>query len=222
MSEVQEISINQLQQQGEVNSSGGQSSQTVQKKQQEEKKLTKDITSIYQLPNDYQDNKLVLQVKNPQTAYLYWNYNQDQLEHIAKQAGYQNLSQVPFTLKLIELDTANNYHVTVDLKAKQWYLNDLNPGHTYQVKLGLLDRQGNFYTVMTSNRLLQPRNTISNILDKRWMTVEEEVKQIYWLSGVYSTEDYSSSKVANKLKEVDILALSEAELEKNYSSFELY
>ncbi|GAB6098227.1 hypothetical protein JCM16358_01060 [Halanaerocella petrolearia] len=220
MTKVKELSREQLEEQEYLGSQASSQTSGVAQKKQEDQDSEVDIINLYQIPDKYGINKLALQVKNPTTSYLYWDYSFDQLNKVAYKAGYEDVNQADLVLRVYDLTVDNSHDLDITLDVNDWYLNDLEPGHTYQVKLGILDNEGNFHSFLTSNKSSQPRNSVSNITDTRWMTVGKKQKQIYLLSGLGSTDNYSSVELAEELKEIGLESLSE--IADDYSSAELF
>ncbi|PRX18825.1 hypothetical protein BX659_14116 [Orenia metallireducens] len=227
MSKMQEVNLNQLNNK-EVLSSP-QTSELAQKKMADNEP-NQDNVNQYQIPDSYKENKLVLQVKNPKTAHLYWEYNMDKIDEICHQAGYKGLGDSPLVLRVYNLSLGDNYNVYYDINITSdndsWYLNDLTPANTYEVKLGVLDKFGNIHTVLESNRVSMPTNKISDLLDEEWMTVKETMDIIYLLSGVLARgqEGLSSAELIKKeLRKIsEELELDLYSLEERISSLELF
>ncbi|MGM0471526.1 MAG: DUF4912 domain-containing protein [Bacillota bacterium] len=145
-----------------------------------------DLGAEYELPDKYQLNRMVLQVKNPETIHLYWECTIDKLVEIAQQAGYDNFEEAPLVLRLydwkVEDSEPDYYDVDIMLEHDDWYFNDLEADHTYLVKLGIMSDK--FYTLLESNKVVTPRNQVSDVLDEEWMIVNDKLEKIYDLAGV--------------------------------------
>jgi hypothetical protein len=201
MSEIQEVNLNQLEDK-EVLSSP-QTSELAQKKMANNEP-NQDNINQYQIPSSYGEDRLMLQVKNPKTAHLYWEYRLEKIYKICRQAGYKGLEDAPLILRVYNLSLGSDYNVYYDINItadnNRWYLNDLAPANTYEVKLGVLDKFGNIHPVLESNRVSMPNNKISDILDEEWMTVKETMDIIYLLSGALARgqEGLSSPELIKK------------------------
>jgi len=226
MSKIQEVNLNQLN--NEEVLSSPQTSELAQKKVSDNE-LNQDNINQYQIPNNYGENKLMLQVKNPKTAHLYWEYKLDKVYEVCHQAGYKGLGDAPLVLRVYNLSLGGNYNVYYDIDItadnNSWYLNNLTPANIYEVKLGVLDKFGNIHTVLGSNRVSMPTNKISDVLDEEWMTVKETMDIIYLLSGALARgqEGLSSAELIKKeLRKIsEELDLDFYSLEERISSLEL-
>ncbi len=223
--EVQEESLKQLENE-EMDGSSAKTSELVQKKQFEESEqgLKDGEEDKYPIPQRYNVNKVVLQMKNPKTAHLYWEYTDEKINTILNQAGYNNIDDVHLILRIFDLTTDSDYDIDIAVINDSWYLNDLEPGHSYLVELGIADNEGNFYTIVKSNKVSMSPNTISDEFDEEWMTVKEKLEELYILSGGLLLEEESGQSSLDVIKrletDVDISKLF-SNLEDNYSSAEL-
>ncbi|AGB41548.1 competence protein ComEA-like protein with helix-hairpin-helix repeat region [Halobacteroides halobius DSM 5150] len=202
--------------------SSAQTSELAQKNKEDDKEVTEDIMNIYSLPTNYNDNKLVLQVKNPETAHLYWEYTTEEINKIVFAAGYNSINEVELALRIYDLDTTQQRNITIGLDNDNWYLNNLEPNHNYKVELGIIDKTNKFHSVIKSNQITMPNNTVSDEFSEKWMTVEERVEKIYMLSGgLLAGEGNSSVDVVRKLEEFSELANLASSLNERYSSMNL-
>ncbi|TDX44576.1 DUF4912 domain-containing protein [Orenia marismortui] len=228
MSKIQEVNLNQLKDKEMLTSA--QSSESAPKKNNNE---IEDINlDMNKIPDYYGDNKLVLQVKNPTTAHLYWEYTSARITDVCSKAGYSQGDDIPLILRVYNLSLGRDYNVYYDIDISEshnsWYLNDLKSAKSYEVKLGVLDQFGNLHSVLKSNRINMPANQVSDILDEEWMTVKETMDIVYLLSGVLpagiDVEDTMSSDDLIK-KEVRQISrgfnIDISTLEKRLSSLEL-
>ncbi|SJZ51945.1 DUF4912 domain-containing protein [Selenihalanaerobacter shriftii] len=171
----------------------------------------------FTLPEKYYVNKLVLQVKNPEWIYVYWEYTSDRLNEIALQAGYIEKDDIPIVLRVYDLTTTNYYNIKVEDDYNSWYLGGLTPNHIYIGELGILDKDNIFYSLINSNQVKTPANSISDLFDEEWLEVNEEIETIYRLSKDGSEIDnYSSIDFIKKIKNV----IQRFDLKTGYSSLE--
>ncbi|MBM7624971.1 DUF4912 domain-containing protein [Sporohalobacter salinus] len=156
----------------------------------------------YQLPESYDTNRLILQVKNPGSIFAYWEYTYDKLKEAVVKAGYEGIEKAPLVLRLYDLmdnkQESNHYDINITLEHDNWYLYDLDPDHAYEVDLGVLSDK--FHTILKSNQVKTPRNSISDDLDEEWMTVTEKMEKIYTLAGIDELKNYNSIDITHKMK----------------------
>ncbi|MCK8817322.1 DUF4912 domain-containing protein [Natroniella sulfidigena] len=214
MSKMEGLNLDKMQNQEEcLTSSSGNLKESIEEIEES------NIWSQYQLAEEYGENKIVMQVKNPTSAHIYWEFTTEQANHILAKLGYQDLSQVALILRLYDLTISKEYDINTTLEHRDWYINELNPGHNYLVKLGIIDNETKFHPIVESNPIKTPRNTVSDNLDEEWMIVEDKLEKIYLLSGKEELAErgYSSPEVIKKEERVFNLS----RLEEGYSSFSI-
>ncbi|WP_408956293.1 DUF4912 domain-containing protein [Natroniella sp. ANB-PHB2] len=213
MSKAERLSLDKMQEKEECLTSSLGNLKEVNKEVEES-----NIWSQYQLSDEYSENKIVMQVKNPTSAHIYWEFTTEQANLVLSELGYQDLSQVPLILRLYDLTKNKHYDINTTLEHRDWYINQLNPGHNYLVKLGVIDDDMKFHPIIESNRIRTPRNTVSDNLDEDWMIVKDKLEKIYLLSGKGELEEgYSSPEIIKK--EERVIQLSR--LEEGYSSISI-
>ena len=136
-----------------------------------------------ELPFTYGDSKIVLVPKNPQWAYSYWEVADDKFEEAKKNGGVYDgkltLRVYDVTLKNFDGGNANSYFdIELPNGAREWFINGLNPKANYVTDLGLKSAEGKFVTVVRSNTIDTPSNSISDRVDEEWMIIEEYFKKI--------------------------------------------
>ncbi|PRX34904.1 hypothetical protein BX659_102222 [Orenia metallireducens] len=221
MEEVKGLNVNQLEG-GETLSSQG-----------DEKASKKDfyqnnLKDQYHLPKKYGIDKIVLQVKNPKTAHLYWEYSTGRLDQLLSQLGYEDINDDVLVLRVYNLSLDRNYNnyyeIGIKLADDSCYLNDLEVNNIYLVRLGALDKEGEFHSILESNTIKMPINSVSDMLDQEWMIVQSKMEEIYILSSQGLINDkrrYSSSDVIKKVAEKQRKEGLKFKLKQSYSSNEV-
>lgn len=135
------------------------------------------------LPFAYGDNRIVLVPKNPQWAYAYWEVSGEKFEEAKKSSGVTDgkltLRVYDVTLKEFNGGNANAYFdIELPGGVREWFVGGLNPKANYITDLGLKAGDGRFVTVVRSNAIDTPSNSISDRVDEEWMIIEEYFKKI--------------------------------------------
>ena len=80
-----------------------------------------------------------------------------------------------------------NAHRSVDLEiseeANNWYINVWAADRAYCVDLGLRYPDGTFVTLVRSNIVTTPRDSISPVVDEEWMVVDDTFERLYKTAG---------------------------------------
>lgn len=142
------------------------------------------------LPGKYQQTFLRLLVRDPHWLYACWEITSETLHQAEKKTG-EKADTCPRVMRVYCLSedkfTGRNHHTYFDVEigwlADNWYIEVPHPDHGYCVEIGLRLRDGSFYSLVRSNTVRTPRDTISDTLDEEWATSEATFSQIFALSG---------------------------------------
>jgi hypothetical protein len=171
-------------------------------------KLEIDQNDHYQLSEQYQNNRIVLMVKNPESVHVYWEYTKERFK------------DDPFLiLRFYDLTNENfikYYDINITQDHYNWYINKLNPEHSYVVELGILDKNDEFQAMLRSNQVKTPANSISNALNEKWMLVNERMEKIYNLSRAKKSKGENHNSLSN-IKEIREI-LYNVDVKTGYSS----
>ncbi len=143
-----------------------------------------------EIPENYDDTKIVLMVRDPYWLYSYWNINQATIEHIS--ATTKDWGRISLILRVHDITNINNFtglnsnyyfDIEISQETKNWYIHVGGPNRSFCVDLGFLLDNGDFYTIARSNMVSTPRDTVSDIVDEEWMSIEEDYQKLYRLTG---------------------------------------
>jgi hypothetical protein len=142
-----------------------------------------------QIPQDYQDTKIVLMVRDPYWLYTYWNVNNETKEHLSSIIG--RWETIPLILRVYDITEVSfngsnsNYYFDIYLNhfANNWYIHVGGPNRDFCVDLGFIQANGSFYTIVRSNVVTTPRDNVSDVVDEEWMVIEEDFRRLYRLAG---------------------------------------
>lgn len=145
------------------------------------------------LPTAYDEDRIVLLVRDPYWIHVYWEISRDTLLR-AKAALKDDWYAARSVLRVyditgVDFDGTNaQSFFDVDLSggASNWYINTGVPNRTYCVDVGLVSSCGEFIMLARSNRATTPRDAPSDTADEEWMIPDWEFEQIYALSGGFS------------------------------------
>ncbi|HEX7714179.1 MAG TPA: DUF4912 domain-containing protein [Bacillota bacterium] len=142
-----------------------------------------------EIPQNYNDTRIVLMVRDPYWLYAYWNTNQYTREQISK--TMRNWDQLRLMLRVYDITDIDfngnnsNYYFDIELshEANNWYIHVGKPNRTFCVDLGFIQENGSFFTIIRSNIVTTPRDNISDVIDEEWMVIEEDFQKLYRLTG---------------------------------------
>jgi len=153
---------------------------------------------VPELPWGYDDNKITIMARDPETLYAYWDISEQLQNTFGFTYGPRWNESMP-VLRVYDVTgidyfngvNANNfYDIMVDDSAGCWYLHVGIPNRTFCVDLGRVLNDGTFVTMARSNFTSTPRNTLSDRIDPDWMLVSGNQRKLYARIG---TKDGMSS-----------------------------
>jgi hypothetical protein len=137
----------------------------------------------------YDEDLLVLQVRDPWWAHAYWDLcssTQDRLRsELSAEFGRARWVLRSYDISYINFDGTNAHRffdINVDVDARNWYLNFGSPGTSWCVDLGLVLPDDRFITVVRSNMISLPLDGPSWVTDEEWMIPDDEFRRLYGMS----------------------------------------
>jgi len=144
-----------------------------------------DVEPTAVLPENYEDNRLVMLIRDPYWVHLFWEIQPWKVEEGLRTLNRRQ-DEVSWILRVIDSGGARGGYpmdVGIDPSARSWYLQLSPPGASFHTQIGLIDREGRFTPLAVSNTVTLPVDGPSDIVDERWMTTGEEFRKIYLLSA---------------------------------------
>jgi len=159
------------------------------------------------IPHRYEDDRVFLFVRDPQTLFTAWDISHETVAVTAKNCGI-NLASSELILRLYDVTdidfNGSNAHSFIDINPSthhgSWYFNNLKDGRSYIVDVGLLSNNGKFAFIARSNMVGTPRASVSDRVDEEWMVADEKFWKFYALSGGFAPETASSELPAQMQK----------------------
>jgi hypothetical protein len=138
----------------------------------------------------YKDDRIVLMIRDPYWCFVYWDLSGDKEKKIGNEiqnsAGTCKLVLRIYDVTNIEFNGSNAHQhkdIEVSGMAGSWYVNVWTADRSYCVDIGLLYAGGNFVTLLRSNVVTTPRDTVSSVIDEEWMVVDETFDQLCRTAG---------------------------------------
>ncbi len=138
-------------------------------------------------------SRLVLMVRDPYWIQAYWEVNAKTLER-AKVAMGQFWHTATPVLRLYRLESDGSTNprrrhlrdIRIHGGVNNWYIDVSDPPSTFQLELGFISREKNFYPIASSNNVTTPLQQIRddiNRLDGNWKGVADDLGRVFKLSG---------------------------------------
>lgn len=155
-----------------------------------------------ELPVEYGDNKVVLMVRDPHWAYVYWEINSGKIAE-AKRKLSSAFDESRLILRIYDITgidfDGKNAHSFFDLDIPNvlgnWYVPLGRPNRTFCIDIGYKETGGGLLVLSRSNKVTSPRDTFSEVLDEEWMSTEDDYQRIYARPGALGAAGTSAELV---------------------------
>ncbi len=134
--------------------------------------LPKSVGTPSDLPERYNDHRLVVLARDPNWAYAYWDLDAARVRDLLSKTG-QSPDKARWVLRVFSAgltpaeDTGHFFDINVDVKTGSYYLDLSRPGGRFIVEIGVIDSSGMFRTTAQSNPVIlpvdQPSETIAPV-----------------------------------------------------------
>jgi len=123
----------------------------------------------YGFPASYNENSVMLLVRDPNCIFAYWEISSEQMDLVAGEFG-RPWGEIPLTLRVYDLtglghdrDKAHgSYDLTVHSLANNYYFTDVLANHSYCVDLGVISPDGRFVCLLRSDVIQTPRDSLAD------------------------------------------------------------
>ncbi len=151
------------------------------------------LSGIYDDSNGENRDRFVLIVRDSFWLHVYWELRSRLIERAKAAMGHTWHTAVP-ALRLFRIiaDGVNNPRreqvrdIQIHSGVNNWYVDVQDPPGTFQVEIGFLSREGNFFPIASSNIVQTPESQVvegTTKLDGHWGSVSEDFDRIYKMSG---------------------------------------
>jgi uncharacterized protein len=141
---------------------------------------------LQELPNEYGQDKIVLQVRDAWWIHSYWEVTGHTYERLKKDLkdeffrAKKILRVYDVSNIIFDGSNANNsFDIQVHDHSSSWYIDTGGPGRSWCVDLGLLLSDGRFIMIVRSNTVCTPIEGPSWITDEEWMIPEDMFARLY-------------------------------------------
>lgn len=143
--------------------------------------------SSQELSHGYNEDKIVLMVRDPYWVFTYWEVTPARIEKEKAWFGWNSKLCVRlYDITGVQFNGANAigyFDQEVYERLGNWYFDLGRPTHSFCAELGLLSPEGRFLTLARSNYITMPRDGVSDVLDEEWMLLEEDFWKLYGFPG---------------------------------------
>lgn len=164
-----------------------------------------DVDIVRELPDRYNETKLMLMMRDPEWCYFYWDVSDHDFDS-------NHLHNKPLHVRIFQLSgvdiSKHKEHIDIEVSSKHgtWYIMLGLPHNYFFGELGYYNEEGNFIVLTKSNIVYAPRNTISDLYDEEWMNSGELTKLLFETFNVKET--LSSASLFNMINVYTLGGLS--------------
>ncbi|MGB2600248.1 MAG: DUF4912 domain-containing protein [Candidatus Omnitrophota bacterium] len=127
----------------------------------------------FNIPSGYNDNKIVLMVRDPWTIYSYWEISREVKDSTLENIQKEGLVPSKITLRLYDLSEAEKgfrYKAIRDFEVEKWagdrYINTGGEEKNWMAEIGILCASGKFFCLARSNTVTMPDASTQEIYDE--------------------------------------------------------
>ncbi len=139
-----------------------------------------------ELPSEYNQDKIVLQVRDPWWIHAYWEITASTWDRL-KNEFKDDFYRAKRLLRVYDIShiifNGTNAHRFFDIQindhANNWYIDTAGPGRSWCVDLGLFLPNDKFVTIARSNTVHTPLECPSWVTDEEWMIPEDMFARLY-------------------------------------------
>lgn len=157
------------------------------------------------LPFQYGQDKIVLQVRDPWWIHAYWELNSFSIDRLRNQLAdeFYRAKRIlrVYDVSFIVFNGANAHRffdIEVSDHVNNWYIDTAGPGRSWCVDLGLHFSDGRFITIVRSNTVQTPIEGPSWISDEEWMIPEDMFARLYGMGVGFGSSPVKPKRLWEK------------------------
>ena len=138
----------------------------------------------WNIPEFYGDHKIVLMVRDPWALFCYWEISPDEEKKIIEKRDFNKSEKVLRLKEIKDRDDAEEIIAQYDIPIweRKRYLNTGKSGGKWQVDIGIIQDDGEYFNLVSSNIVESPRNMESENAGKH--DVENKKYAAKWTSSL--------------------------------------
>lgn len=144
--------------------------------------LVKEDQLTGELPAKYGEDRIVMQVRDPYWAHLYWEISEVTVDNLRKRLGEKGFLLSKYVLRVYQGVTdpdkvsaaPYSFDIIITGGADNWYLHLNKPQTSFIVDLGLITHEGEFVRIAQSNSIFTPRDSASESSEVKWFDMSPQ------------------------------------------------
>ena len=156
-----------------------------------------ELNAGWKLPDAYEIDRLVLLPKDPHWLFAYWEVTA-KLENRFRMRYGADCDTARLVMRIHDLENGGQKEVTLDCHSDNNYLQVDHADHAYYVEMGRILPDGSFISMLTSNTIRTPRNSISAVIDPSWKMFAFWRQQPHFSVGGSSSFEFQTGLAATE------------------------
>lgn len=158
------------------------------------------------LPQYYAEDRLVILPRDPYCIFAYWELSLPTREALKEEVGAGQWPGVSFLLRVFKYAwndeaTVESYiDLNISSEDDNWYISVQDADRLYHAELGWKLPQGSFQTLLRSNSVRTPRDSISDLIDEEWQLPDWKAQKLFRRISLYH---FSSSEFFRRAKKIN-------------------
>ncbi|MBT9141279.1 MAG: hypothetical protein DDT30_01868 [Dehalococcoidia bacterium] len=157
-----------------------------------------ELNAGWELSGAYGIDRLVLLPKNPHWLFAYWEVTA-KLENKFRRKHGANWDKALLVLRIHDMETGEHKEFTPNCHSDNIYLQVDDADRAYYVEMGRILPDGSFISMLISNIIRTPRNSISAVIDPSWRMLNFWRQQPHSFVGGSSSFEFQASLAATEL-----------------------
>lgn len=165
-------------------------------------KYIPDSSQIMNLPSNYGITRIVLLVRDPNWVYAYWEITDNAKNKVMEITGTDDWKKNKQILRIYEVPSSGQngdnarrmFDIEIGQYSNNWYIQMPSADRNYIAEIGVLNSNGIFYKIARSNKIYMPRESVSDIIDDKWISAPN-YDEIVRLSGGVNPNRYGFGSI---------------------------
>lgn len=171
--------------------------------------------SFSNLPDGYNDNKIVLLPRDPHWLFAYWEISDEKRNRFINEFGQATWEKSTPALKITNLSKNYSNYITINDFSNTWYINVSDSNSVYVAELGRKVSEDFFVNLATSNVAATPNDRIMGADNIYFVNIKDIKRGKFKLETREIFSKYKFSKVTRDFigtSSLEVLGISSGEM----------
>ena len=143
------------------------------------------------LPERYGEDRLVILPRDPHNIFAYWEISPQTREALERRAAEEGRPEINFCLRVYKYAWSEEeavegfFDIEVSGDNNNWYIEVPDADRYYHVELGWKTPQSSFRSLLRSNLIRTPRDSISDLIDENWQLPDWKAQKLFRRISLY-------------------------------------